>query len=141
MANLGEATDQADILIGGSGHDTVDGRRGDDIMEGGTGDDLLVGGEGDDVLAGGDPRVIVWTGRGRQHSHRGAGERHHTGAGIGIPQPQFGASRSTSSQRSVWISFRTWPSRWNSSSVKNRPRSVVENLTGNFLESDGPNAG
>ena len=84
MANLGEATDQADILIGGSGHDTVDGRRGDDIMEGGTGDDLLVGGEGDDVLAGGDPRVIVWTGRGRQHSHRGAGERHHTRAGIGV---------------------------------------------------------
>ena len=26
MANLGEATDQADILIGGSGYDTIDGR-------------------------------------------------------------------------------------------------------------------
>ena len=82
MANLGEATDQADILIGGSGHDTIDGRRGDDIMEGGSqsdvlqgneGRDVVLGGSGDDVVRGGDGRDIVRGGSGNDFVNGGEG--------------------------------------------------------------------
>ena len=82
MANLGEATDQADILIGGSGYDTIDGRRGDDIMEGGSqsdvlqgneGRDVVLGGSGDDVVRGGDGRDIVRGGSGNDFVNGGEG--------------------------------------------------------------------
>ena len=82
MANLGEATDQADILIGGSGHDTIEGGRGDDIVEGGSysdvlhgneGRDVVLGGSGDDVVRGGDGRDIVRGGSGDDFVNGGDG--------------------------------------------------------------------
>jgi Ca2+-binding RTX toxin-like protein len=44
--------DQADILDGGSGDDTVMGDAGNDALYGGEGKDLLVGGAGDDAMFG-----------------------------------------------------------------------------------------
>ena len=56
-ANLGEATEQADIVIGGSSHDTVDGHGGDDIIGGSCSDVFQgnrgrLGGSGDDFVRG-----------------------------------------------------------------------------------------
>ena len=42
-----------EILIGGSGTDTINGNEGNDILIGNVGDDTLNGGEGNDVLDGG----------------------------------------------------------------------------------------
>lgn len=45
--------DLADLLLGGSGNDTIEGGGGRDTIDGGTGDDRLVGGAGVDALTGG----------------------------------------------------------------------------------------
>lgn len=45
--------DFGDLLLGGSGNDTIDGGGGADTIRGGTGADSLVGGVGNDLLAGG----------------------------------------------------------------------------------------
>jgi len=50
--NVAAADDQADILDGGNGDDTVMGDAGNDALFGGEGKDLLVGGAGDDVMFG-----------------------------------------------------------------------------------------
>lgn len=42
-----------ELLYGGAGNDTLDGRNGDDELHGGSGDDLLIGGNHDDTLFGG----------------------------------------------------------------------------------------
>jgi hypothetical protein len=42
-----------EILIGGSGNDTLNGNAGNDILLGGLGNDTLNGGEGNDLLIGG----------------------------------------------------------------------------------------
>ena len=58
------------------------------------------------VLGGdGDPGVVFRTRKCRQHAHRGIGERHHACAGLPSRSRSSDASKSTSSQRSVWISF------------------------------------
>ena len=36
------------------------------------------------LLTDDDPRVVLWTGKGGQHGHRGAGERYHPRAGLGV---------------------------------------------------------
>ena len=82
MANLGDATEQADILIGGSGHDTVDGRGGGDIILGGSysdvfqgngGRDVVLGGSGDDVVRGGGDSDRVRGGSGNDIVNGGNG--------------------------------------------------------------------
>ena len=82
MANLNEATQKDDILIGGSGHDTVDGRGGDDIIEGGShsdvfqgnrGRDVVLGGSGDDVVRGGADSDTVRGGSGDDFVYGGTG--------------------------------------------------------------------
>ncbi|WP_333804286.1 calcium-binding protein [Sulfurospirillum sp.] len=45
--------DQNDILNGGVGNDTIDGKNGNDILNGGVGTDVLTGGNGDDTFDGG----------------------------------------------------------------------------------------
>ena len=73
MANRNEATERDDILIGGSGHDTIGGRGGDDIIEGGSyadvlegdgGSDTVLGGSGDDLVKGGSARDTLSGGSG-----------------------------------------------------------------------------
>lgn len=56
--------DLAELLLGGSGNDTIEGGGGRDTINGGTGDDRLVGGAGVDALTGGpgaDRFVLVPT--------------------------------------------------------------------------------
>ena len=43
-----------DVMYGGSGDDSIDGRDGDDVLEGGKGNDRLSGDAGTDLLTGGD---------------------------------------------------------------------------------------
>lgn len=50
--SIAAADDQADIMDGGSGDDTVMGDAGNDALFGGEGKDLLVGGAGDDYMFG-----------------------------------------------------------------------------------------
>ncbi|MEM8655971.1 MAG: Hint domain-containing protein [Pseudomonadota bacterium] len=54
--------DEADLLEGGSGDDTIVGNDGDDTLEGGVGDDSLNGGEGNDSLVGdgGSERTTIF---------------------------------------------------------------------------------
>jgi Ca2+-binding RTX toxin-like protein len=49
----GTGNAKANLLIGGSGNDSLDGSAGNDSLTGGAGDDLLAGGAGADTLAGG----------------------------------------------------------------------------------------
>ena len=73
MANVGEATDGADILIGdaednriegGGGNDIVEGGSHIDSIEGGAGNDVVLGGSGDDVIGGDAGRDILRGGSG-----------------------------------------------------------------------------
>lgn len=50
----GFGNDQANEIIGGTGHNTMLGRGGDDILRGMEGDDILKGGAGLDTMYGGD---------------------------------------------------------------------------------------
>lgn len=50
---LARDNDRADLLLGGSGDDTISGGGGDDTIYGGSGDDRLSGGVGNDSMAGG----------------------------------------------------------------------------------------
>ena len=74
MANRSEATDRADILIGGSDHDTVDAGSGGDIVTGGGGRDTLNGGADRDVVLGGSGDDVVGGGGGRDYIRGGSGE-------------------------------------------------------------------
>ena len=59
MADLGEATELSDILIGGANDDTFDGGAGSDAIEGGSGRDFLQGGAGRDHVLGGPGDDVV----------------------------------------------------------------------------------
>ena len=48
---LTNSSSSADILLGGSGDDTIEGGEGADLIVGGTGDDTLTGGAGADMFA------------------------------------------------------------------------------------------
>ncbi|MDR5654446.1 S8 family serine peptidase [Ruixingdingia sedimenti] len=52
VANLIQATSQADSIFGGGGNDTIHGNDGNDTIEGGLGGDSIYGGGGDDVVLG-----------------------------------------------------------------------------------------
>ena len=83
MANLGEATEFADILIGGTGDDVLSGGadqdfvRGDtgaDALHGDGGDDRLWGDEGNDSIYGGDGDDLIAGGTGDDVMVGGAGK-------------------------------------------------------------------
>ena len=74
MANLGVATERADILIGGEGDDVLLGGGGNDIIEGGSGPDHLDGGAGRDVILGGSGDDIIGGGAGRNVLRGGSGD-------------------------------------------------------------------
>ena len=42
------------------------------------------------LFADNDPRVVVRTGKGRQHAHRDGRKRHHARTGLAVAKPQFG---------------------------------------------------
>ncbi|MEJ2227955.1 MAG: calcium-binding protein, partial [Alphaproteobacteria bacterium] len=74
--------DGNDLLIGGSGDDTLSGGDGSDVLLGGSGDDrlyggdgndLLIGGSGDDTLSGGDGSDILIGGSGDDLIYGGEG--------------------------------------------------------------------
>jgi T1SS-143 domain-containing protein len=44
---------EPEVLVGGTGADTLNGNNGNDTLRGGLGDDILTGGDGDDILIGG----------------------------------------------------------------------------------------
>lgn len=44
----------SDLIVGGMGNDSLYGNEGDDRLEGGAGDDSVLGGDGDDTILGGD---------------------------------------------------------------------------------------
>ena len=73
MANLGEATELSDILIGGTGDDEIRGGGGNDIIEGGSNLDHLEGGAGRDVVLGGSGDDVVGGGGGRDTLRGGSG--------------------------------------------------------------------
>ena len=73
MANLSNATELDDILIGGWGHDTMKGRSGDDIIEGGSYADVLEGGQGRDTVLGGSGDDLVKGGSDRDNLSGGSG--------------------------------------------------------------------
>ncbi|MDE0391731.1 MAG: calcium-binding protein [Rhodospirillales bacterium] len=73
MANLGVATEGADILIGGEGDDELLGGGGNDIIDGGSGPDRLIGGAGRDVLLGGSGDDVIGGGAGRDILRGGSG--------------------------------------------------------------------
>ena len=50
---IGTGNDLANVIIGGSGGDTLTGLDGNDTLAGGAGDDVLIGGQGADALDGG----------------------------------------------------------------------------------------
>ena len=74
MANMGEATELADILIGGKDDDDIRGGGGGDIIEGGSHLDILEGGAGRDVLLGGSGDDVVGGGAGRDVLRGGSGD-------------------------------------------------------------------
>ena len=92
MANTGEASERADILIGGAADDEFDGGGGNDIviggshidrLVGGAGRDVVLGGSGDDVIGGNDGRDILRGGSGGDVLSGGADQdylRGDTGA-------------------------------------------------------------
>ena len=73
MANLGEATERADILIGGAADDEISGGGGGDIIDGGSDLDHVVGGAGNDVVLGGSDDDVVGGGDGRDILRGGSG--------------------------------------------------------------------
>ena len=73
MANVGEATEQSDILIGGEADDEILGGGGNDIVEGGSHLDHLEGGAGRDVLLGGSGDDVIGGGAGRNILRGGSG--------------------------------------------------------------------
>ena len=73
MTNLNEATKQDDVLIGGAGHDTINGQGGDDIIDGGSHSDMLQGSRGRDIVLGGSD----------DDSLKGAAESDHLSVGSG----------------------------------------------------------
>jgi Ca2+-binding RTX toxin-like protein len=66
-------TDNADIMIGGIGDDTLHGDAGNDSLEGGFGNDIINGGAGDDFIkdAGGDDNIKAGDGNDIVHSGPG----------------------------------------------------------------------
>ena len=79
MANLGEATELADILIGGAGDDEISGGGGNDIIEGGSHRDILEGGAGRDVVLGGSGADVIGGGGGRDTLRGGSSDDVLTG--------------------------------------------------------------
>jgi Ca2+-binding RTX toxin-like protein len=53
-AFAGTGNSVANVIVGGSGNDTLDGQGGSDMLEGGSGNDSLTGGAGSDLLLGGN---------------------------------------------------------------------------------------
>ena len=53
-----------EVVIGGSGDDSITGSAKRDILRGGAGDDTLVGNDGDDLLVGGDGADVIRGGLG-----------------------------------------------------------------------------
>ena len=74
MANVGEATERDDILIGGAADDVTRGGGGNDIIEGGSHLDRLEGGAGNDVVLGGSGDDVVGSGAGRNVLRGGSGD-------------------------------------------------------------------
>lgn len=71
-----------DVLIGGSGMDTMSGGYGEDILSGGNGSDMLHGKHDNDILNGGYANDSVYGNGGDDVLIDGVGEDHHDG-GIG----------------------------------------------------------
>lgn len=63
-----------DTLDGGAGRDTLYGGAGDDTLDGGAGRDTLYGGDGDDILNGGGGKDVLFGGDGRDELHGGGGD-------------------------------------------------------------------
>ena len=74
MANLDEATEKADVLIGGSNADTVDGGGGWDIILGGSNRDTLGGGAAPDTVLAGSGDDVIGGGAGRDILRGGSGD-------------------------------------------------------------------
>ncbi|MEQ9665068.1 MAG: Ig-like domain-containing protein [Phycisphaerales bacterium] len=64
LANIAEAGDGDDILLGLGGDDYLDGGAGDDQVHGGSGADVVAGGSGDDLLSGGGGDDLIVGGEG-----------------------------------------------------------------------------
>lgn len=83
--------DHPDLLLGGAGHNVLDGQYGDDTLTGGDGDDILYGDNGNDILngdngaMGADGNDILSGGYGADQLFGGAGtDRLDGGAGNDI---------------------------------------------------------
>jgi len=63
-----------DLLYGGAGNDTLDGRNGDDELHGGSGNDLLIGGNHDDTLFGGSDDDVLQGGNHADFLYGGTGD-------------------------------------------------------------------
>jgi len=61
---LSTPSNDADLIDGGAGNDTLGGGGGNDTLRGGTGNDTLDGGEGTDRLEGGDGNDLLFVGAG-----------------------------------------------------------------------------
>lgn len=66
-------TPDDDLIMGGSGNDTINGYAGDDIIYGGAGNDTIDGGDGDDVIHGGLGDDKITGGRGADDIDLGDG--------------------------------------------------------------------
>ncbi|MBY0422732.1 MAG: hypothetical protein K2Q06_10550, partial [Parvularculaceae bacterium] len=69
----GAATNQADVIFGGTGNDSINAGNGDDVVYGGSGNDTLSGGNGNDVLFGGSGNDSLSGGNGNDVLNGGAG--------------------------------------------------------------------
>ena len=59
IGGLNPEAEDADVLHGGAGHDTLFGGHGDDVLNGDNGNDALYGGMGDDDLNGGNGADVI----------------------------------------------------------------------------------
>ena len=71
---LDEFFGEANLLLGGSGNDTVEGGDGFDLIHGGSGDDLLKGGAGNDLVRGGSGNDTIEGGEGNDRLLGGSGD-------------------------------------------------------------------
>ena len=84
LGNAGEnfeGTGDEEIIIGGTGNDTIVARGGNDEIDGGDGNDEITGSAGDDVIIGGNGDDDITGSRGNDLLSGGAGNDNITGSG------------------------------------------------------------
>ncbi len=72
-------TEENDLIVTGSGNDTIDGKGGDDTLRAGDGNDLVFGGTGDDTIEGGNGLDDLFGGEGDDFIDGGSGDDLITG--------------------------------------------------------------